>query len=167
MKDITIKSLLALVLCVILAGCAGLGLGLEPPKISIANLNVANATLFEQNYLIKLRIQNPNDADIPIKGMQYEITLNGQHFASGVSNQELVVPGLGSTTIDVEAVSTLLSVFKQLTAMQQGKLQSVAYSLNGKIFLSGPGNNIPFDYRGEIPIAGLGLTPQSEIKILP
>ncbi len=130
-------------------GCAGVFKQVETPRISVVNLHLVEATVFEQNYRIQLRIQNPNTFEIPVKGLQYTIELNDQHFASGVSNHSAAIPALDSAVIEVEAISTLLSFFRQFNNLQQGKLETISYRLNGKIHLT----DLPsqsFDYRGEM-----------------
>ncbi len=133
----------------LLTGCAGVVKQIETPRISVANLHLVEATVFEQNYRIQLRIQNPNTFEIPVKGLQYNIELNDQHFASGVSNHSAVIPALDSAVIEVEATSTLLSFFRQFNNLQQGKLETISYRLNGKIHLRGLRSQ-SFDYRGKM-----------------
>jgi len=132
-------------------GCAGLFKQVETPMISVVNLQLVEATVFEQNYRIQLRIQNPNTFEIPVQGLQYTIELNDQHFASGVSNHSAVIPALDSAVIEVEARSTLLSFFRQFNNLQQGKLETISYRLNGKVHLTGLRSQ-PFDYRGEMQL---------------
>jgi LEA14-like dessication related protein len=55
----------------------------------------------EMRFNVKLRIQNPNDAPIEYNGVSLELDLNGQSFASGVSDQSGTVPRFGETVIDV------------------------------------------------------------------
>jgi LEA14-like dessication related protein len=133
----------------LLTGCAGLYKQIETPRISVVNLHLVEATVFEQNYRIQLRIQNPNTFEIPVNGLQYTIELNDQHFASGVSNHSAVIPALDSAVIEVEAISTLLSFFRQFNNLQHGKLETISYRLNGKIHLTGLRSQ-SFDYRGEM-----------------
>jgi len=133
----------------LLTGCAGLYKQIETPRISVVNLHLVEATVFEQNYRIQLRIQNPNTFEIPVKGLQYNIELNDQHFASGLSNHSAVIPALDSAVIEVEAISTLLSFFRQFNNLQQGKLETISYRLNGKIHLTGFRSQ-SFDYRGKM-----------------
>ncbi|OGQ96297.1 MAG: hypothetical protein A2521_12245 [Deltaproteobacteria bacterium RIFOXYD12_FULL_57_12] len=151
------KKLLAMLPLLLAVSCASL-LYRERPRISVVDLRLTNATLFEQNYLVVLRIQNPNTADIPIIGLQYELELNDQFFASGVANQPVTVPGLGSAVIEVETTSTLLSIFNQLSALQQETGQDLSYRLKGKIHLANL-SSLPFNYSGTISLGSLGPPP--------
>jgi len=138
----------------LLVGCAGLFKPVETPRLSLVNLQVVAATIFEQQYRIQLRIQNPNTFALSVDGLQYTIEINNQHFASGVSNRSAVVPALATAVLEVEATSTLMSLFRQITTLQQGKLETISYRLFGKVHLSGFRSQ-PFDYKGEIQLGNL------------
>lgn len=141
------------------AACAPFFKKIEPPRVSVVNLNLVEATLFEQNYLIQLRIQNPNAFEIPIQGLQYEIELNDEPFASGVSSQSIIVPGFESAVLEVQAMSSLLSIFRQINNLKQGKLETISYRLWGKIHLTAY-RTVPFDYKGEVVLSSIG-TPNT------
>src|SRR3979411_136017 len=87
--------------------CAGPPTGMQPPSVTIADIGVGNAGLFEQQYNLRLRIQNPNADDFRVDGIAFDLEINGQPFAKGVGNQTVAVPRYGSGFIAVEAVSTL------------------------------------------------------------
>jgi len=66
-------SILVLVGLISLAGCAGLFQHLEAPHVSLADVRLRDSTLFEQRYVLFLRIQNPNTFAIPVQGLQYNL----------------------------------------------------------------------------------------------
>lgn len=144
----------------IISGCASLFLRGEPPRINIVSLNLQEATLFEQNYLIQLRIINPNTYEIPVAGLQYDIEVNNRHFITGVSNQSVVVPGLDSAIVEVKAVSTLFSVFRQLSNLHED-IEAISYQIKGKIHLQG-GGSLGFDHSGDAPLSKMGFTPSKD-----
>src|SRR4051812_34829390 len=103
----------AALLIALLSGCAGLPMGMQPPAVTIADFGVGNAGLFEQQFNLRLRIQNPNPDDFKVDGIAFDLEINGQHFAKGVGNQTVVVPRYGSGIMAVEAVSTLGGLIRQ------------------------------------------------------
>jgi LEA14-like dessication related protein len=140
------RALLALMMA-LLAGCAGLPPGAEPPSVTLAGLGVNSASLFEQQLSLKLRVQNPNPEAFEIDGIAFTLELNDQPFAKGVGNQPITVPRYGSALMDVEAVSTLSSFLRQL-----GKLvdkPELRYRIKGTLSIAG-GTRIPFDRRGDL-----------------
>jgi LEA14-like dessication related protein len=148
-----------LVLLSVLAGCAFVPEHVEPPSVHVADISLIGATLFEQQYKLSLRIQNPNDFDLPIEALSYEVELNDQPFAKGVSKQGVTVPSFGSALLDVEGISTISDLLRQIGRLEKGEMKGLRYRLKGKLTLQGSLRKIPFDYRGEIG-AGI-LSPPS------
>ena len=50
--------------------------------------------LLQQNFAVKLKIQNPNDRALPVSGLHAELNVGGEQIASGVSNRAFVVPAV-------------------------------------------------------------------------
>ena len=109
------------------AGCAGTQSRLEPLSVTLADIRPAQIGLLEQEYAIKIRVQNPNNADIHIEGLSYQIDLNGKPFAKGVSRQSTSVRGFGEVVLDATAVGNLGAIMNQVVQIQSrrraGELQ--------------------------------------------
>src|SRR3954463_14967838 len=103
----------AALLIALLSGCAGLPMGMQPPAVTIADFGVSNAGLFEQQFNLRLRIQNPNPDEFTIDGMAFDLEINGQQFAKAVGNQTGTVPRYGSGFMSAEAVSKLGGLLRQ------------------------------------------------------
>ncbi|MHB8092658.1 MAG: LEA/WHy family protein [Syntrophales bacterium] len=123
-------AILAAALLVI--GCAGLKL--QAPSVTVADLQVVEASLLEQRFVFKLRVQNPNDRDIPVKGMSFEVTINDEPFAKGVSNKTATLPRLSETMMEVAAVSDLSAILRQIGALRRDGKSSVSYRIRGRLF---------------------------------
>ena len=94
----------AILLAVLLmGGCAGMGI--QTPSVTVASIEVIEAGLFEQRLAFKLRVLNPNNVEIPINGLSFEVELNGEPFAKGVSDKAVKVPRMGEAMLDVTAVT--------------------------------------------------------------
>lgn len=136
-----------------LAGCAGMPGGLEPLKVSIADVSILDLGLIEQKLGLKVRIQNPNSVDIPIDGMSYDLEMNGQPFAHGVARPQTHVPRYGEVVIQVEAVSNIGSILRQLGALQQE--QKLNYRFKGELDSGRWQGARPFDMEGTISFPNL------------
>lgn len=146
------RSFLAAAGAAVLAACAGLPIGLESPKVSLADISVAGGGLLEQRFALKLRVQNPNDRDIPLDGLSFTVELNGLEFAHGVSNRPVVLARLSDTLVDVEGVSNLGAVIRQLQQAAGGEgREAFTYRIHGKL-ASGLLGSIPFDRQGEVAV---------------
>lgn len=141
---------LIVLLPLLIIGCAWVPARVEPPSVHIADIRLLGASLFEQRYALSLRVQNPNDFDLPINGLSYEVELNDRLFATGASSHAVTVPRFGSALIEVEGVSTLPDLLRQYRQLARGELAGLHYRLKGTLSLRGGRGPIPFDYRGEI-----------------
>jgi len=147
------RGLSALSLCLLatlLGACATLGTGLQPPRLSLVNLRLTEATLFEQRFAARIRVQNPNDQALDIRGFSFDLDVNGEPLASGVSDRAFTVPAFGEALTDVFATTTLAALVRQFAQLDQA--QSFRYRLRGRIKLAGFGASLPFDFKGEVPV---------------
>ncbi|KAA3652997.1 MAG: hypothetical protein DWQ11_09770 [Proteobacteria bacterium] len=140
----------------VLAGCASLPLNMQPPEVSVSDLRLLDVGLFEQRFGLSLRVLNPNDAEIPIDGLSFTVELNGKPFAKGVSNQAVTVPRLSEAMLEVEAVSSLTGLLRQFGAMAKGQ-ERIDYRIHGTLYTGRLFGGVPFDQRGEVDFADLGV----------
>ncbi len=149
------KTLMLGLALALLSGCAGLLARPVPPQVNIAAISLTDANLFEQRYHIKLRLQNPNDFDLPINGVQFQVQINGRPFASGMSSAPVSVPRLGTAVLEIDAISTLAEVARQLNDIVMGQTQGVRYTLTGKVHLARPAVELPFRQEGDMKLPSL------------
>ncbi len=145
----------AVVLCVVvLAGCATLGARREmmTPEVSIADLSLIDAGLFEQRYRVRLRILNPNDFTLPIRGMRFAVDLNDKPFARGLAPDGVDVPRLGQAFVDVEVATSTFDLVRQALGARDAR--QLAYELEGTLFLSSRWHReLPFSKTGKLELA--------------
>lgn len=134
-------------LAAMLAGCASLTM--KSPEVSLSSVEIQEFGLLEQRLGLKLRVINPNNKDLPIDGVSFEVEVNGQQFAKGVSNKPVTVPRLGEAVLDLSAVTTLNSVLKQLGELARDGRDTVEYRVHGQ-FHGGGLNGVPFDSKREL-----------------
>ncbi len=146
------KLILPLLAVALFAGCAGTGRISERPYITLSNINLLNLGVFEQRYRIMIRVQNPNDVVIPIKGMSYQLFINEQNFARGVSNESVIIPEFGEEVVEIVATSDLTSILRQLQELMSGGINKVSYRMTGKVKLANRIRRLPFEYKGELDL---------------
>ena len=138
------------ILVILVSGCASLFWMGEKPHVDIVNITPKEMRLLEQTFLLELRIQNPTETDLDINGMSFELEINGQPFARGVSNQSLKVERLSTKVVEVDAYTGLVSILRQLYEVKKGSYESgFKYRLKGSIHTGAPSFRIPFDETGE------------------
>jgi LEA14-like dessication related protein len=136
-----------------LAGCAGLGRPLETPRISLSNIQLLEASGMESAFLVQLRVQNPNEVDLDIRGVDCDIEINEKPFAYGMSNTPVRIPAFGTDTVPVKVYTSMIDIFRGLINLQ-GR-EDLSYQVRGKVRIGGAGfmpAALPFDSRGTISV---------------
>ena len=124
-----------------ISGCAGVGTRLDPPRVSLANIQVKEVTGLETAFEIQMRVMNANDVALEVKGIKAELDVNGQPFASGVSNTPVEIPSYGSELVTVTLYSSVLNMFKSVYGLTES--QELSYHLKGKIRVSAGSSILP------------------------
>jgi LEA14-like dessication related protein len=127
----------------ILAGCAGLGKTLEPPRINLSNVQFQESKALETVLQIELRVFNTNDIPIKVKGLDCDLELNGKRFATGVSSVDTEIPAFGTTTVPVTLYSSVVDLFRGIIGLQ--KKEKLKFGVSGRLHLEG-GFLIPSTY---------------------
>lgn len=140
----------AVLALMVLGACAATSLD-RPPEFALADIRPASAGLFEHKLLVMLTIRNPNDAALAIDGYRFDIELNGQPFARGMSGQSLAVDRLSETTTEAMATLSTLDLMRQLLAAPSS--DGFRYRLIGTAFAGG--RQIPFEQAGELDFLSL------------
>jgi LEA14-like dessication related protein len=136
-----------------IGGCAGVGKQLDPPRISLANIRVQEVTGLETAFQIQLRVFNANDVDLKVKGIKVELEINGQPFATGVSNTPAEIPSFGTELVTVTVYSSVIKMIKSVYGLKES--EELKYRLSGKLRVSG--NNmlpttLPFESEGQVTL---------------
>ena len=141
----------ALAALLLSAGCAGFGSRLEPPQLSVVGVEIVRGDLFEQRFKARMRVQNPNDRSIAVRGVSYTLQIGGEELGRGLSGSSFTVPALGEAEFDmlvtVNLAGTVLRLLER--ARTDGLPDSLSYRLRGEVKLSeGFVRSIPFDEKG-------------------
>ena len=141
------RSVPLLVLAAALSGCALLVPKLQTPKLSIVNVEVLKASIFEQRLRVRMHVENPNDRSLPIRGLSYTVYLGGQQFATGASDAGFVVPALGSADFNMDVDANAAGAL--FTLLDRPRGEGIDYLMKGKVELThGWLRSIPFQERG-------------------
>ena len=126
----------AVCVCLLLGlagGCATLS-SHDPLNVMVAGIEPLTGEGMEMRLLVKLRVQNPNDAPIEFDGVALNLDVQGRSFASGVSDETGVVPRFGETVVSVPVTVSMMRMMRQFAGMLDGKpIDKVTYSLDGKL----------------------------------
>jgi LEA14-like dessication related protein len=118
---------------VMLSACAAMP-SKDPLQVSVVGIESLTGEGMELRLLVKLRIQNPNDAPLEFNGVALNLEVMGRDFASGVSDQAGTVPRFGEAVVAVPVTVSLMRMARQVVGMLDGKpVDKVTYSLTGKL----------------------------------
>ena len=150
MKRSFAAALSVLVLC--LAACSAFGPKIEVPQLTLVRVAMTSADIYNQQFLVRMHVENPNDRELPVRGIDYELFLEGDSFAEGVSNKPFVVPAKGETEFDMIVRTNFVSGVARLMSRLNGR-QQVQYVVEGKVLTDiSMAKKIPFQESGTVSL---------------
>jgi LEA14-like dessication related protein len=133
----------------LLGGCSLFVPKLETPRLSVVNVELQKSDLWEQRMKVRMRVQNPNDRAIPVKGLTCALEVQGQELAHGVSGASFNVPALGEAEFDMNMTANMAGAIIRLLGRGDSLGDQLEYRVTGKISLSeGLLRSIPFEDTG-------------------
>jgi LEA14-like dessication related protein len=139
----------------VLGACSLFAPKFERPNLSVAAIQMLDGNFFQQNFLVRLKIQNPNNRELPVDGLSADLKIAGEPFASGVSNRAFVVPAFGETEFEMTVSANMAVGLLKLLAKNQDQRESIDYELNGKVSIDLPFmRSIPFHQNGAYSLKG-------------
>ncbi|MBI9084548.1 MAG: LEA type 2 family protein [Desulfobacterales bacterium] len=135
----------------ILISCSAFTRSLEKPTLDIVDFRVLEARLLEQRYSLVFRVKNPNAMDLPVTGVHYNLKLEGEDFANGVSSKPFLVPAYGESEFEIEVTTSLFRIIQQLASLMSQPPKELNYEIRGqirvdKVFIG----NLAFNSKGKI-----------------
>ena len=139
-------------LLVTMASCSSLGPKLVAPQVSLVGIQIMSADMFAQQFMVRVKVENPNDLEIAVSGIEYEIFLMGDSFAEGASDSSFVLPANGEAEFDMIVKTNFVSSLGRLVSRTSGgKLEDVPYQVTGKLVLEkGIMRTFPFSRAGTV-----------------
>jgi LEA14-like dessication related protein len=144
-----LQRLLVLFLALGLAACSGLPLNTVAPRVSVAEVDIKHLGLFEQYYDVGLRLSNPNEFDLQIEALEFELELNGRPFAKGLSRVSTLIPATLSGVMRVDAITQSENLIQQIKTLPPDMLKEcVPYRIRGRLKTDRSSNWLNFDHSG-------------------
>jgi LEA14-like dessication related protein len=144
----------------VLSGCASLP-HKDPLQVTVAGIEGLPGEGMELRMLVKLRVQNPNEAPIEYSGAYLEFDVLDKTFATGVSSETGTVPGFGEAVIAVPVTVSVLRMVRQVVGMLDGEpVEKITYEMSGKLN-GGLFNTERFSAKGEFDLSKAEPAPDA------
>jgi LEA14-like dessication related protein len=142
-------------LCVgLIGGCALFGDKWQSPHLAVVKVDMMDSNILSQRFRIRLRAQNPNDRELPVRGITCKLEVAGEEFGNGVAGEQFVVPAHGEAEFDMLLTTNLAGALLGV-AGKKDHGETLDYRLSGKIDLArGLWRSIPFSDSGSLPLSG-------------
>ncbi len=127
----------AVVLLGLLSGLAGcstwFSADFQDPRVQLTKVEIIKARLLEQQFLLRFRVDNPNQQSLPVRGLIYTVHLNDIELASGESSGWLTVPGGSFEYYEVPVHTNLWRHMKYIVRLLEKPDRLIAYRLDGQL----------------------------------
>jgi LEA14-like dessication related protein len=129
-----ICALLGLGLWLGVSGCSSMMTDdLQDPVVRLLKVDVVKAKLLEQKFVLRFRIDNPNDLSLPVRFLRYKVKLNGVPLAEGASDRDFIVPAKGHQTFEIPVRTNLWRHLKQIVNMLEDPNEPIPYEFQGEV----------------------------------
>ncbi|MBV4459946.1 LEA type 2 family protein [Pseudomonas sp. COR58] len=126
----------ALTLMVLLgvSGCASwFADDLPDPAVHLVKVEVVRAKLLEQKFVLHFRIDNPNDSDLTVRGLEYRVHLAGLLLTEGEHEHWITVGPKRSAFYKVPVRTNLWPQVKEVVKLLKNPNQQIPYRLQGEM----------------------------------
>ena len=143
---VLLSALLALGACAVLPPA-----NLIAPRVSFSDLAIRDVGLSEIRFALGVRAENPNEVDIPLRNVAFELDLLGSAFASGtVAGAQIDLPARGQREIPVEFTVPTMRLVEVFRRLRDASLEGPVYRLRGTATWGRSGIAIPFERSGDL-----------------
>lgn len=156
-----LRLIAACILFPVLGACAMLHGLRESPQVALADIQLAKAGLMESEFLLHLRVTNPNDVAFEVSALSCVLKLDGRPFARGLASSRTRVGPYDSALVPVSVYASVTDMAGALARLMRTGVRGAAparYELEGTVLLDVHGSRLkrPFVSRGQLSLDRLG-----------
>jgi LEA14-like dessication related protein len=146
--------LLGVMLALALSSCSLFHPHFEQPTVRVVAIQLRGGNLLQQDFVVKLNVQNPNGRSLPVRELNFSLKIEGTDFASGSSEQAFSVPARGDADFDMNVSANLGFAVLKLADKRAHQADTLAYDLSGQARLDLPfTRQITFHQGGSLPLS--------------
>ena len=143
--------LLLLAVCGLGSSCSALVPRLKAPEIKVVGVNFLGGDSRHQQLRLRVQVTNPNDRQIAVHSIDYQVALAGADFAQGSSAEPFTVPASGQSEFNLN-VNADLGALLRVLGSHLGE-SALDYQVTGTVHLAeGLLRDIPFKGHGQLAL---------------
>lgn len=104
---------------------------LQAPAVSLTSVELTNVQIDQQQFLVNLHVQNPNDRPLPIKSVSCTLQVEGVDVGSGKSTGPFTVPANGESDVEMLVTTNFAASVPNLLLRVVQRKQLPEYHLSG------------------------------------
>lgn len=140
-----------LALCGLATACTSFAPHLLPPDLKVVGLSFLGGDTRHQQLRLRVQVTNPNDRQIAVRAIDYQVALAGSRFADGNSAAPFTVPALGQSEFELNVNADMVGLINVMGAHLNDT--SLDYEVTGTLHLAeGLVREIPFKSHGQLPL---------------
>lgn len=150
--SLVIRNFLPLVILVALgSGCSALVPHLKAPELKVVGMTLLAGDARHQQVRLRIHANNPNDREIAVRSIDYQVALAGADFAQGSSAEPFTLPASGPSEFNLNVNADLGALLRVLGAHLGDS--ALDYRVTGTVHLAqGLLRDIPFTGHGQLAL---------------
>ncbi len=140
----------------LITACAALNPTLKNPDVKLVGLRMLpSQSLLQKTIAVDLKILNPNQQDLTIRGITYTIGIENINVLSGVTNQVPQLKGMAETPVTLEVSADMIQLVRLVEYFSQhGIGENVNYNFAAEIDFSAWLPSMYVNKKGAVPLGG-------------
>jgi len=140
-----------------LSNCALLQEDLRAPTINLVSITLETSSITDLRFRCRLRLDNPNNVALPIKGGELKLALADRAAARGTLDDAVTIPAHDSREVDAIVSIGVVSAVAIVTSLMADPNATVRYAVEGYVDVSVSHlGRIRFDDSGEFSLNDAG-----------
>lgn len=128
-------------------------LDLRAPRLEVADLSIVDLGLSQLRFAVVVRADNPNDVDVPLTDLKFDLDLLGRPFASGIAAEpRLVLPRRAVRDVPIEFSVPTARLVDLVGLLTRGGLGNLSYRLRGNATWGSGFFPVAFEKSGDLDV---------------